>query len=87
MQRQQLSSSMPKVTRLNSILNILNDVFSEAISKAFPDIPDAPVVIALSGNNPKFGDYQCNSAMQISNIYKQLGEFIFMSSIVESFQF
>lgn len=46
-----------------------------AISKAFPDLPEAPVVIALSGNNPKFGDYQCNSAMQISNAYKQMGKY------------
>lgn len=59
---------------MESIVGILNDLFSTAITKAFPEIPDAPVVIALSGNNPKFGDYQCNSAMPISNIYKQLGK-------------
>lgn len=62
------------MTKMQSIVGILTDVFSKAISKAFPDLPDAPVDIALSGNNPKFGDYQCNSAMQISNIYKQLGK-------------
>lgn len=60
---------------MNSIVGILNHLFSMAISKAFPDLPEAPVVIALSGNNPKFGDYQCNSAMQISNTYKQMGKY------------
>uniref|UniRef100_A0A6P7FYZ3 Probable arginine--tRNA ligase, cytoplasmic n=1 Tax=Diabrotica virgifera virgifera TaxID=50390 RepID=A0A6P7FYZ3_DIAVI len=61
-------------TRLQSITDILTYIFSNAISTAFPDITDAPVVIALSGANPKFGDYQCNSAMPIANIYKQLGK-------------
>lgn len=59
---------------MDSILDTLNNLFSTAIKEAFPDIPDAPVVIALSGNNPKFGDYQCNSALQISNIFKQMGK-------------
>lgn len=56
-----------------SIQSELNDIFGDAIASAFPDIPDAPVVIALSGNNPKFGDYQCNSAMPIVGILKAQG--------------
>lgn len=59
---------------MDSIFDILINLFSTAIKEAFPDIPDAPVVIALSGNNPKFGDYQCNSAMQISKTLKQMGK-------------
>lgn len=47
----------------------LEELFLEAIKKSYPDIPDPPVVISASGN-PKFGDYQCNSAMSLS---KQLG--------------
>ncbi|CAH1159619.1 unnamed protein product [Phaedon cochleariae] len=61
-------------TRMQSINDILTDIFSTAISRAFPDLTDPPIVIALSGSNPKFGDYQCNSAMPLSNIYKQSGK-------------
>ncbi|KAJ8964239.1 hypothetical protein NQ314_005038 [Rhamnusium bicolor] len=61
-------------TRMQSITDIITDTFSSAIAAAFPDITDPPVVIALSGSNPKFGDYQCNSAMPLANIYKQLGK-------------
>ncbi|XP_060532020.1 arginine--tRNA ligase, cytoplasmic [Cylas formicarius] len=57
-----------------SISNILNILFSAAISLACDDIADAPIDIALSGNNPKFADYQCNSALQIANLYKKLGK-------------
>ncbi|XP_063927606.1 arginine--tRNA ligase, cytoplasmic [Zophobas morio] len=68
------SSPAPRdSTRMQNIQEILAEVFSQAIASACPDITDPPVVITL-GNNPKFGDYQCNSAMQIANIYKQLGK-------------
>lgn len=73
---------------MESIQGILNDLFNQAITSAFPDITDPPVVITISGNNPKFGDYQCNSAMPISNIYKQAGKKIpprdIASKIVEN---
>ncbi|KAJ8953069.1 hypothetical protein NQ318_013411 [Aromia moschata] len=59
---------------MQSITEILTNTFTTAISAAFPDITDPPIVIALSGNNPNFGDYQCNSAMPLANIYKQLGK-------------
>nr|XP_023020401.1 arginine--tRNA ligase, cytoplasmic [Leptinotarsa decemlineata] len=59
---------------MQSINEILTNLFSVAITNAFPDIVDPPIVIALSGSNPKFGDYQCNSAMQLANIYKQMGK-------------
>ncbi|XP_061718800.1 arginine--tRNA ligase, cytoplasmic [Cydia pomonella] len=52
------------------ILDELRNVFEIAITSAYPDLEDAPVVITLSGNNPKFGDYQCNSAMPISQLLK-----------------
>lgn len=52
------------------ILDELRNVFEIAIMSAYPDLEDAPVVITLSGNNPKFGDYQCNSAMPISQLLK-----------------
>nr|CAH7730322.1 unnamed protein product [Callosobruchus chinensis] len=59
---------------MESTTEALDNLFRTAISAAFPDIQDPPVVIALAGNNPKFGDYQCNSAMPIANIYKQAGK-------------
>lgn len=59
---------------MESIQGILHDLFARAITSAFPDVADPPVVITVSGNNPNFGDYQCNSAMPIANISKQLGK-------------
>lgn len=55
------------------ILDELRNVFEIAISSAYPDLKEAPIAITLSGNNPKFGDYQCNSAMGISNLLKSKG--------------
>lgn len=58
---------------MQSIHAILQSVFTDAIMKAFPDIMDPPVVISISDKNPKFGDYQCNSAMALSKLCKQHG--------------
>ncbi|XP_023945106.2 probable arginine--tRNA ligase, cytoplasmic [Bicyclus anynana] len=64
------------VTDINSvdgtfcILDELINIFTLGITSAYPDLEDPPVNITLSGNNPKFGDYQCNSAMQISKLLK-----------------
>ncbi|XP_063829685.1 arginine--tRNA ligase, cytoplasmic [Ostrinia nubilalis] len=52
------------------IVDELKNVFSLGILSAYPDLEDPPVVITLSSNNPKFGDYQCNSAMPISQLLK-----------------
>lgn len=52
------------------ILDELKNVFEVAISSAYPDLEEPPIVITLSSNNPKFGDYQCNSAMPISQLLK-----------------
>lgn len=54
------------------LLMQLHRLFAAAISTAFPNIPDPPVVMTLS-NNPKFGDYQCNSAMPIAQLLKAQG--------------
>ena len=37
--------------------------FRTALQAAFPAVDVEPVVTAT--NNPKFGDYQCNNAMQL----------------------
>lgn len=52
------------------IVDELKNIFEIAITSAYPDLEDPPIVISLSGNNPKFGDYQCNSAMAISQLLK-----------------
>uniref|UniRef100_A0A182MEA7 Probable arginine--tRNA ligase, cytoplasmic n=1 Tax=Anopheles culicifacies TaxID=139723 RepID=A0A182MEA7_9DIPT len=52
-----------------SIIGELQRIFSEAISRAFSGI-SVPAVVTIS-TSPKFGDYQCNSAMQIVQQLKQ----------------
>ncbi|GMS88997.1 hypothetical protein PENTCL1PPCAC_11172, partial [Pristionchus entomophagus] len=54
-----------------SIMGRLSDVFKKAILEAFPSV-SVPLVLAEAAN-PKFGDYQCNSAMGISAALKAQG--------------
>lgn len=51
------------------MLKYLNEVFSSAIQAAYPALSNAPTVITDS-TKPQFGDYQCNSAMQVSQLLK-----------------
>lgn len=53
--------------RMFNIKESLTAIFSVAIQNAFPTLQDPPVVLALA-QNPKFGDYQCNSAMALSKM-------------------
>ncbi|KAJ9575529.1 hypothetical protein L9F63_007599 [Diploptera punctata] len=55
---------------MGSIQEELTALFTKAVEAAFPDVPDvgAPVV-----PSPKFGDYQCNAAMQLSQLLKGQG--------------
>ncbi|XP_004931696.1 arginine--tRNA ligase, cytoplasmic [Bombyx mori] len=52
------------------ILEELKNLFEVAITNAYPDLENPPIALTLSGNNPKFGDYQCNSAMAIAQLLK-----------------
>ncbi|KAJ8922595.1 hypothetical protein NQ315_007625 [Exocentrus adspersus] len=61
-------------TKMQSITEVLTNLFSSAICFAFPDITDPPVMIALSAPNSKFGDYQCNSAMALAKACRELGK-------------
>ncbi|CAG0885283.1 unnamed protein product, partial [Darwinula stevensoni] len=54
---------------MNNIIGLLSTAFHEAVKKAFPKLDDPPIAI-LPASNPKFGDYQFNSAMGISQHYK-----------------
>jgi arginyl-tRNA synthetase len=56
--------------RLQSIQVELMRTFADAIEAAFPDVPyDAVPVVPSS----KFGDYQCNAAMHLSQLLKAQG--------------
>lgn len=67
-----LSSTSTAIGGTVSILDHLNDIFTQAISTAFPQVcMDVPTVITVS-STPKFGDYQCNNAMQIVQKMKAL---------------
>lgn len=50
-------------------VQILSERFSAAIAAAYPDLAGAEPHISAN-RNPKFGDFQCNAAM---NLAKQLG--------------
>lgn len=52
-----------------SIMGMLDNVFHSAITAAFPKLPSAPVLIS----DGKFADYQCNSAMSVSQLLKTAG--------------
>lgn len=53
-----------------SVLDKLVQTFSQAVQDAYPDVPDTPIDVSLS---PRFGDYQCNSALKISQLLKGQG--------------
>jgi hypothetical protein len=62
------TSSKPVVNMANysvSLSQALYDLFETAIKSEYPDL-EASVVIATS----KVADYQCNSAMAISQVLK-----------------
>lgn len=53
-----------------SMINInscLQEIFGVAIQSAYPDLENPPLVVTPS-QQPKFGDYQCNSAMGITQV-------------------
>ena len=57
-------------SRMRSIQEELMQTFAVAIEAGFPDVPyDAAPVVPSS----KFGDYQCNAAMQLSQLLKAQG--------------
>lgn len=55
------------------IIEDLKELFQSAVDTAFPSVSDIQVVIAKSTSD-KFGDYQFNSSMSISQKLKQLNE-------------
>lgn len=53
-------------------MDYLKSKFKNAILRAYPNLPDAPVVITVSTQS-KFNDYQCNSAMPVSKLLQDHG--------------
>lgn len=56
-----------------SIAEHLRQIFAVTISTSFPELDNAPAIITVS-TQLKFGDYQCNSAMALSQLLKQKGQ-------------
>lgn len=48
----------------------LQEVFTQAVKASFPDLDNPPLSLTIS-QQPKFGDYQCNSAMAIAQVCLQ----------------
>lgn len=68
--RKSLQAEKNKPTK--NMINInrrLQEIFGCAIKAAFPDLESPPLIVTPS-QQPKFGDYQCNSAMGISQMLK-----------------
>uniref|UniRef100_K3WKF0 arginine--tRNA ligase n=1 Tax=Globisporangium ultimum (strain ATCC 200006 / CBS 805.95 / DAOM BR144) TaxID=431595 RepID=K3WKF0_GLOUD len=53
----------------HQVLTLVESIFDAAIKAAFPGL-DIPAVEVTRTKNPKFGDYQCNSAMAIFTALK-----------------
>lgn len=56
-----------------SITEYLRKMFTATIAACFPHLDNAPAIITVS-TQLKFGDYQCNSAMALSQLLKQKGQ-------------
>jgi arginyl-tRNA synthetase len=56
--------------RMQSIQEVLTRAFADAIGAAFPNVQYGAVPVVPS---PKFGDYQCNAAMQLVQLLKAQG--------------
>uniref|UniRef100_A0A8D1ZBX5 Arginyl tRNA synthetase N-terminal domain-containing protein n=1 Tax=Sus scrofa TaxID=9823 RepID=A0A8D1ZBX5_PIG len=64
----QAERNKPSKNMIN-IISGLQEVFGCAIKAAYPDLENPPLIVTPS-QQPKFGDYQCNSAMGISQVIK-----------------
>ena len=49
------------------VVEAVKEIFSNSIQAAYPNIPD-PMVAVTTSQQQRFGDYQCNSAMAISQV-------------------
>lgn len=63
-------AAVDEMKNMPSIVDILTELFRDAIEKAYPDLPDPPCPVAASA---KQGDYQFNGAMPIAGLLKAQG--------------
>lgn len=68
--KEEQSKSSKKMFNTQSALMTL---FQTAINNAFPNVEKVPIALTLA-QHPKFGDYQCNSAMAMTKVLKTSGE-------------
>lgn len=66
LQSLQAERNKPTKTMIN-INSCLEEVFGCAIKAAYPVLENPPLIVTPS-QQPKFGDYQCNSAMGICQV-------------------
>lgn len=67
------SKSTTASTGMISIYDQLIALFATAIAKTYPTLGSSVQAVITVGKDPKFGDYQCNSAMQIAAVLKAAG--------------
>ncbi|XP_006632005.1 arginine--tRNA ligase, cytoplasmic [Lepisosteus oculatus] len=60
----------------------LQELFEGAIRAAYPDLENPPLAVTPS-QQPKFGDYQCNSAMGMAQMMKAKGQKVSPREIAE----
>lgn len=68
---------------MNSLLTHLTDLFSAAIAKTLPSLPFIKAIITISKSGPKFGDYQCNSALSLIRFVQEKGSKMSPRSLAE----
>lgn len=52
----------------------IQEIFKAAIKAAYPDLENPPLAVTPSQQS-RFGDYQCNSAMSISQVIDSMYTF------------
>ncbi|XP_067280601.1 arginine--tRNA ligase, cytoplasmic [Pseudorasbora parva] len=65
-----------------NINQLLQQIFGEAINIAYPDLENPPLAVTPN-QQAKFGDYQCNSAMAMSQMMKAKGQKVSPREIAE----
>jgi arginyl-tRNA synthetase len=77
-EKKETKPSVPKINYINiedsgdSMMCRLKEVFSQAQKMAYPQVSDFPPIVT-EATNPKFGDYQCNSALGLTKKLKEVG--------------
>uniref|UniRef100_A0A914Y0B4 Probable arginine--tRNA ligase, cytoplasmic n=1 Tax=Panagrolaimus superbus TaxID=310955 RepID=A0A914Y0B4_9BILA len=76
--KKETKPSVPKINYVvvedygDSLMNRLKEIFTEAQKTAYPQVTNFPPIMT-EATNPKFGDYQCNSALGLSKKLKEFG--------------